>query len=145
LFLATDIYGNEEKLSHSADEFLLETILNRWKEKDYIPLFVSEGNTTEKFHAITRSNYLNTIYDSILGKINGSLVIYGWSASEQDEHIFNAIDHRYITDIAVSVHTENPHWESYCDRIADRIALTHNLRNINPCFFDSKCEGCWIF
>jgi len=145
LFLATDIYGNEEKLSRSEDEFLLETILTRWKEKDYIPLFVSEGNTVEKFHAITRSNYLNTIYDSILTKINGSLVIYGWSASEQDEHIFEAIDHRGITDIAVSVHTANPDCESYCNRIANRIDLTHNLRNVNLYFFDSQCEGCWIF
>jgi len=145
LFLATDIYGNEEKLSRSIEDYLLETILSKWTEKDYIPLFVSEGTTSEKFRAITRSNYLNTVYDSILTKINGSLVIYGWSASEQDEHIFNAIDHRGITDIAVSVHTENPHWESYCDRIEDRIALTHNLRDINLYFFDSRCEGCWIY
>lgn len=145
LFLATDIYGNEEKLSRSEDEFLLETVLSRWKEKEYIPLFVSEGNTKEKFHAITRSNYLNTVYDSILTKIKGSLVIYGWSASEQDAHIFDAIDHRGITDIAVSVHIKNPHWESYCEKIENRIASTHNLRNVIPCFFDSQCEGCWIY
>ena len=145
LFLATDIYGNEEKLIRSEDEFLLETILARWQEKDYIPLFVSEGNTTEKFHAITRSDYLNTIYDSILRKINGSLVIYGWSASEQDEHIFDAIDHRGITDIAVSVHTANPDWESHCAMIDDKFARTHNLRGANIYFFDSQCEGCWIY
>lgn len=145
LFLATDIYGNEEKLSRSENEFLLETILTRWQEKDYIPLFVSEGNTTEKFHAITRSNYLNTIYDSILRGIHGSLVIYGWSASVQDEHIFDAIDHRGITDIAVSVHTANPGWESYCEMIEDRFARTHNLRGSKIYFFDSQCEGCWIY
>jgi len=145
LFFVTDIHGNEEKLSRSKDEILLEVILARWKEKDYIPLFVSEGSTISKFHAITRSNYLNTVYDSILRRIPGSLVIYGWSASEQDDHIFNAIDHKYINDIAVSVHTENPNWESYCEKIENRIALTHNLRNVNLYFFDSKCEGCWIF
>jgi len=146
LFLATDIHGNEEKLSHSENEFLLDTILTRWKEKDYyIPLFVSEGHSMDKFYAITRSTYLNTVHDSVLTKIRGSLVIYGWSASEQDEHIFDAIDHKDISDIAVSVHTENPHWESYCERIANRIALTHNLKNVNLYFFDSKCESCWIF
>lgn len=145
LFLVTDIDGNEKKLSRYEDEFLLETILAKWREKDYIPLFVSEGNTIAKLHAIRRSNYLKTVYDSVLRRITGSLVIYGWSASEQDEHIFDGIDHRYITDIAVSVHTENPDWESYCDRIENRIALTHNLRNVNLYFFDSKCEGCWIF
>ncbi len=144
IFLATDIYGDETKLSRSLKDCLLETILSKWKEKDYIPLFVSEGTTTEKFRAITRSSYLNSVYDSVLAEIEGSLVIYGWSASEQDEHIFNAIDHEGITDIAVSVHTENPSWESYCDMIEDRIARTHHLRESNLYFFDSKCEGCWI-
>jgi hypothetical protein len=145
LFLATDIYGNEEKLSRTEDEFLLETILARWKEKDYIPLFVSEGNSPEKFRAITRSSYLNTVYDSILSKIRNSLVIYGWSASEQDEHILNAIDHRGITDIAVSVHTTNPDWESYCEKIEDWLAGTRHLKESKVCFFDSQCEGCWIY
>jgi hypothetical protein len=146
LFLATDVDGNEEKLSHSENEFLLETILTRWGEKDYyLPLFVSEGHSIDKFHAITRSNYLNTVYDSVLTEIRGSLVIYGWSAGEQDDHIFDAIDHRGITDIAVSVHTSNPQYESYCDMIGERIAQTHNLRNVNLYFFDSHCEGCWIF
>jgi hypothetical protein len=145
LFLATDIDGNEKKLSHDEDERLLETVLARWKERDYIPLFVSEGGTTEKFHAITRSDYLTTVYDFVLRRISGSLVIYGWSASDQDEHIFNAIDHKGITDIAVSVHTENPNWKSYCDRIEDRIAITHKLRDVDLHFFDSKCKGCWIF
>jgi len=144
LFLATDIYGDEVKLIRSRDDCLVETILSKWQEKDYMPLFVSEGTTTEKFRAITRSNYLNTVYDAVLTKISDSLVIYGWSASEQDEHIFNAIDYQDVTDIAISVHTENPNWESYCDRIEDRIARTYHLRESNLYFFDSECKGCWI-
>ena len=145
LFLAKDIYGDEVKLSHSSEDCLLETILSKWKGKDYIPLFVSEGTTTEKFRAITRSNYLNSVYDSALAEIKGSLVIYGWAASGQDEHIFNAIDHEDIADIAISVHTENPNWESYCVSIEDRIARTHHLRESNLYFFDSQCNGCWIY
>ncbi len=145
LFLATDIYNDEVKLSRSPEDYLLETVLSKWQEKDYIPLFVSEGTTTQKFHAITRSNYLNTVYDSVLAKISGSLVIYGWSASEQDEHIFDAIDHNGINNIAISVHTDNPKWESYCDKIENRIASTHHLRESKLYFFDSKCKGCWIY
>lgn len=144
LFLATNIYGDEVKLSRSTEDYLLETILSRWQENDYIPLFVSEGTTSEKSRAIARSGYLTTVYDSVLSKLSGSLVIYGWSASEQDEHIFNAIDQRDITDIAISVHTENSNWESYCDWIEDRIARTHHLRKSNLYFFDSECKGCWI-
>jgi len=145
LFLATDIYSDEVKLSRSIKDCLLEAVLSKWQEKDYIPLFVSEGSTTDKFRAITRSSYLNTVYDSVLTGISDSLVIYGWSASEQDEHIFDAIDHKDIPDIAISVHTKNPSWASYCGRIEDRIARTHHLRESNLYFFDSQCEGCWIY
>ena len=144
LFLVTDIDGYEEKLSRSKDGILLDTILNKWKEKDYIPLFVSEGDTTAKSKAIGRSNYLRAAYDT-LKKITGSLVIYGWSAGEQDEHILAAIDHKGISEIAVSVHTDSPHWESYCERMTDLIGSTHNLRGANLYFFDSKCKGCWVF
>ncbi len=42
LFLATDIYSDEVKLSRTTEDYLLETILSEWQEKDYIPLFVSE-------------------------------------------------------------------------------------------------------
>lgn len=145
LFLVTDIDGDEKKLSRHEDEALIETVLARWKEKDYIPLFVSEGDTTAKFHAITRSNYLRTVYDLVLRRMTGSLVIYGWSASEQDEHIFDGIDHKGITDIAVSVHTANPDWESYCERIDERFARTHNLRDSSIYFFGTQCDGCWIY
>jgi hypothetical protein len=145
LFLATDIYSDEVKLCRTEDDRLLNAVLTKWKEKDYIPLFVSEGTTLEKFHAITRSKYLNSVYDSVLTKLSGFLLIYGWSASEQDEHIIDAIDHKDITDIAISVHTKNPEWESYCSRIDDRIGRTHHLRESNLYFFDSQCKGCWIY
>ena len=144
LVLATDFSGDEVKLSRSKDDCLLETVLSKWQEKDYIPLFVSEGETKEKFRAITRSNYLNTIYDSVLTKLDGSVVIYGWSASEQDEHIFSGIDQPDINDIAISVYTKDPQWESYCDRLETRIAYTHHIRNSNICFFDAESKGCWI-
>ena len=145
LFLATDIYGDELKLSRSKEDYLLEEVLSRWQEKDYLPLFVSEGITSEKYRAIARSDYLSTVYDSILRKFSGSLVIYGWSASDQDEHIFGAIDHKDINGIAISVHTKNPQWESHCEKIEDRLARTRHLKEIPTFFFDSTCKGCWIY
>ena len=145
LFLVSDLYGDELKLSRTSDDYLLETVLSKWLEKDYIPLFVSEGTSTEKFRSITRSNYLNSVYESILSKRQGAIVIYGWSASEQDEHIFDALDHPGITDIAISVHVENPEHESYCDMIEYRLHQTHCLKQAKLYFFDSKSEGCWIY
>ena len=145
LFLVTDMYGNEEKVVRSERLILRDAVLERWKEKDHIPLFVSEGDTASKLRAITRSDYLSTVYDSVLRTITGSLVIYVWSASDQDEHISDAIDHSGIDRIAVSVHTESQHWESYCERMTNRIRSTHHLRDVDVDFFDAKCEGCWIY
>ncbi len=145
LSLAVDPLGDEMKLSRSEEVYLLDRILLQWQEQDYIPLFVSEGESKEKFRAITRSGYLNTVYDSVLSRVSGSLVIYGWSASEHDDHIFNALDHKDITDIAVSVHTQNPNWESYCEGIEDRIASARHIRNANVEFFDAENNECWIY
>jgi hypothetical protein len=145
LFLASDLFGNEFKLSRTSDDYLLETVLSKWEEKDYLPLFVSEGTSREKFRSITRSNYLNSVYESILSRRQGSIVIYGWSASEQDEHIFEALDHTGVTDIAISVHVENPEHESYCDMVEYRLRHTQHLKQAKLYFFDSRSEGCWIY
>jgi len=145
LFLATDIYNDEVKLCRTEKDCLLDTVLSKWKEKDYIPLFVSEGTTSEKFRAITRSSYLNTVYDSVLSRLSDSLVIYGWSASEQDEHILKAIDNKNLKEIAISVYTKDPQWEDYCSRIETSISQTHHIKNADLCFFDAESKGCWIY
>ncbi len=145
LSLAIDQSGDEVKLSRSKEVYLLDRILKKWEAQDYIPLFVSEGESKEKFRAITRSSYLNAVYDSVLSRVSGSLVIYGWSASEHDNHIFNALDHKGVTDIAVSVYTQDPDWESYCEGIEDRIASARHIRNANVEFFDAENSECWIY
>lgn len=144
LVIATDFCGNEVKLSRSKEDCLLDAILSRWGDKDYVPLFVSEGDTREKLRAITRSSYLNTVYDSVLSRLKGSLAVFGWSGSEQDDHIFRAIDRGGISDIAVSVYTRDPDWESYCDRFDARIAQTRHIRHSGICYFDAESQGCWV-
>ena len=144
LFLASDIYGEEIKLSRVNDDRLLETITERWMEKDYIPLFVSEGTNTEKIHAIGRSGYLGSVYDNVLSGIRDSLAIYGWSISDQDDHILKALDHKGITDIAFSVFKGNKEWPSHCDAVKEKVSQTRFLKDAKLRFFDSQSEGCWI-
>ncbi len=87
LILATDFWGDEMKLSREEERFLLDTILHEWKQGDYAPLFVSEGNSEDKLRAIRQSKYLDTVYHDELGGGSESLVIYGWSIRDEDEHV----------------------------------------------------------
>jgi hypothetical protein len=66
------------------------------------PLFVSEGRSTEKMRSIRRSDYLSFGYQSLVDH-EGSLVIFGHSLSDADEHIIKAIRSGNSTRIAVGL------------------------------------------
>jgi hypothetical protein len=145
LFLATEPFTGEAKLSSLENKTLLETVLRMWEQENYIPLFVSEGTSKEKFAAITRNNYLNTVYDDVLPRMSKSLLIYGWSLSEQDDHIINAIARQYVDNIAISVYKGNKNWEEFCDFTEEKIKNKYKLAKCNVYFFDAESPGCWIY
>lgn len=149
LFLATDFSGNEVKLYSSDEHYLLETISSQWGKgdqiKDYIPLFVSEGNTKQKLSRIRQSNYLDTVYDSELSMLDESLVIYGWSVGKQDAHILDALAKGTLKEIAISVYKEDDDWKSNCDGVEKTIRKKRNLRDCKIYFFDAESKGCWIY
>lgn len=145
LFLATEPFTGEAKLNSSENQALLDTILKAWERDNYIPLFVSEGTSKEKFEAITRNNYLNTVYDDVLPILGKSLLIYGWSLSAQDDHIISAIARQYIADIAISVHKGNKRWEDFCNFAEEKIKSKPKLAKCNIYFFDAESPGCWIY
>lgn len=41
--------------------------------------------------AIRRSHYLTNVYEEVLPAIGDSLVVYGWSFDERNQHVLNAI------------------------------------------------------
>lgn len=146
LILATTSVGAEVKLK--ADEkLLLERILDIWKKEDYIPLFVSEGETDVKLEAIRRSNYLKTVYDREVEAKTDSLVIYGWSFGAQDEHILRGIIHKGVDRIAISVHTTSSNSEFFCSAVDYKIATMQltvkKKEKCKICFFDSESAGVW--
>jgi hypothetical protein len=147
LLLAVDQNGQEKKLTR-ANQFddLLVRITREWEEGEVSPLFVSEGATEQKKAAILRSAYLSAVYNEVLPWLGESLVIYGWSLGDQDEHILESI-FRYkgqIERIALSVYTEgesDP--QDYCNRVKEKI---HNFDpNSSVIFFDSASDGAWIY
>ncbi len=143
LVLARESWGRELKVSVTGSDYLLDTVLARWQTGNMTPLFVSEGDTRQKLAAIRRSSYLNSVYDGVLSNLGQSLVIYGWSASQQDDHIFRQLARANPKRVAVSVYTGDDEWELYCSTIRAQMHGYH-LHNCELYFFDAESPGCWI-
>lgn len=144
LFLATEPFGGEVKVSSSEKDYLLSSVLAKWQREDYIPLFVSEGTSQAKLRSITRNSYLNTVYDSVVAKLSDSLVIYGWSLGDQDQHILRALARGNLKEIAISVYVKDEHWKSYCDEVTHKLRGLPRIRNCTIRFFNAESKGCWI-
>lgn len=78
-------------------------------KKGRFPLIVAEGGTDQKFERIQRSNYLGHNYRS-LGKITGSLFVYGHSLAENDRHILQQIrKNTSLQNLFVSIYGDLNH------------------------------------
>jgi len=89
----------EKKITQKTDKALydrLEEILNN-EEKDVICVFQSENKIDE----INKSEYLKKAYNK-LSELNGSMVIIGWSLSDNDSHIFEQINKSNINTLYIS-------------------------------------------
>lgn len=145
LAVARDYLRDETKISVGAGAAgdLLDTITLRWSSGNYVPVFVSEGTSKQKVAAIRRSHYLTNVYEEVLPSIGDSLVVYGWSFDERDQHVLDAIAKNPPKRMAVSVFTGEPD--------GDQQAFCHNVLNLacrslpdtDVTFFDSRSPGCW--
>lgn len=141
LVFARDKIENERKISSGSGD-LLETILEKWLNGSYVPLFVSEGTSEQKIKSIQSSYYLSTIYREVLPELGKSLVIYGWGFGEHDVHIINRICVGGTRIFAVSVYPDGNE-EAYCNRVTQIIKDACNRENVEIVFFNAKSKGCW--
>lgn len=155
LILAESPFGAEVKLVRN-DEYILDTILDKWAIGNHTPLIVSESDSKHKLFAIERSNYLTNVYDRVLSELPETLVIYGWSFSDQDSHILKALDRSMpsllssssstkLKHLAISVHTSNPNHLASCERILKKLNSLHNFKRCSVMWFDSASKGSWIY
>lgn len=145
LSVARDYIGGETKIAVGAGAArdLLETITRRWSVGHYVPVFVSEGTSKEKVAAIHRSHYLTNVYEEVLPAIGESLVVYGWSFDERDQHVLDAISGNPPKRMAVSVFTGQPDGDqqAFCHHVLK--AAGRSLAGTTVTFFDSQSPGCW--
>lgn len=143
LVLATDQYGEECKISQTGYKNLLETVFDKWKSEDYIPLFVSEGTNKQKRRAIHRSHYLNVVYGSVFRDLGQTLVIYGWSMKKKDVHILKTIGKiKGLKSVAVSVHTSLRNHKK-CQDVKSRLRKVTENKKLQVKFFDAESAGKW--
>ena len=145
LALARNYFGNEEKISvgPGTASDLLETINLKWSSGNYIPVFVSEGISKQKVAAIRRSHYLTNIFEKVLPEVGVSLVVYGWSFHERDQHILEAIKANPPERLAVSVFMNQPHTDQqrFCHHVLG--LASQYFPDTSVTFFDSASPGCW--
>lgn len=119
---------------------LLDHILEEWESGEVVPLFVSEGTSDHKKRAIASSEYLARVFWEVIPSIEGPLVIYGWSISDQDDHILEQIKmaQPLLSRIAVSVYGQNQEDASRMQSKLEDAGFNELV------FFDSSSPGCWI-
>jgi hypothetical protein len=142
LSIVKDDSGQEWKVYCDSAHNLLNAVLSRWIN-NYRPLFVSEGETGRKMQAIRRSPYLKSVYERELTQVKNTLVIFGWSAGEQDSHILDAILKRRPRTIAIGIHDKSEDSVLRWDRFADEVRRYRGAASTEIVFFDSDSDGCW--
>lgn len=129
--------GSESKVAGGDFEPLLDAILDRWQSGTAAPLFICEGTSAHKKRAIESAAYLQRVFREVLPTLDESLVIYGWSMSDQDEHILHQLQRSNVIRVAVSVRDND---QAYAQRAEERMRSI-GIRNV--VFFDSASPGCW--
>ena len=135
LALARDVSDEEHKLRASSTK-LLDAILTSWEDGKVLPVFVCEGTSDHKLRSINGSSYLGRVYLNGFEEIQESVVIYGWSMGEQEQHIVDQILSQQPKAVAVSV------WNGNMDTVgrANQLFAGKVERLV---FFDAQSPGAW--
>lgn len=113
-------------------------------KKDFFPLFVSEGTSSEKLERIRHNDYLAKAYRSF-SEITGALFIYGHSLAENDEHYLKRIEKGKVSCVYVGIYGD-----PQTDANKQIIARANNFvsgrapsRPLQVKFFDAATAHVW--
>lgn len=122
------------KIKKPIDGWLLDSITEEISKNNY-PLFISEGKSETKLKAIKSNLYLNFCLDRFETNTDKSLIIFGQSLSDQDEHLVRIIDKTY-DKLAISIRGED--WQTIGELRAEKHRISSYLKKAKFEFFDSK-------
>jgi hypothetical protein len=115
---------------------IASTIINQKQ----LPIFVAEGTTVQKIRRINSVSYLKTCYDK-LSSLNGTVLIFGHSASDNDIHIYDAIFNSHKLDrILFCVHNVQRNWSTLREKLA---RFAERRKDIEFCYVDAASAHVW--
>ena len=122
---------------------LIEQIRNAL-QKNYFPLFVSEGTSAEKYERIRHNDYLAKAYRSF-SSIKGALFIYGHSLAENDDHYLRCIQKGKLSQLYVGLYGDpNSESNKFITRRAAQLTNGRSARNpLNVSYFDAASAKVW--
>lgn len=127
------------KEQYSDEGYLLENVNKRIGQGQY-PIFVAAGSSAQKLAQIRSNRYLANCYDR-LSNVEGSLVTFGFSFGESDDHIISALNKasrgtppNKLLSVYVGV---------YSDGDAQHIAAVSNKFRMKLSTFDAKTANLW--
>jgi hypothetical protein len=143
LALAADLAGTEFKV-HADGAALLDAVFDRWEAGDTTPVFVSEGTSEQKRAAIRRSPYLSTVYEEVLPDMGDSVVVFGWSLHENDDHLLDAVCRGVPRRFAVAVNPAAGELNEFQAMVRGKLGARLGRNRFELTFFDRTSQGCWI-
>lgn len=118
--------------------------IKRELEGGFYPLFVSEGDSKDKYSKIIHSGYLSRCVRSI-GNIGGSLFVHGHSFADNDDHILNFIPESKVKNLCISVFGDISSVENKAKlKKAEKLKGMRGDRNpLNIFFYQSESANVW--
>ena len=112
--------------------------------KDFYPLFVSEGTSAEKYERIRHNDYLAKAYRSFC-EIKGALFIYGHSLAENDEHYLKRIEKGKIEQVYIGLYGDpNSPGNKAITRRAEKMTNARRGRvALTVSYFDAATARVW--
>lgn len=123
---------------------LKNAIMDNISGRNY-PIIVAEGDAIKKMDKIYSKNYLRICYDKFRF-IKNDLVIFGFSFSNNDNHILDAItSNSYLTNMYVSLFADDVNQHFIVSKIVNMNKIRNNigLAPININFYDSSSAQVW--
>lgn len=134
------------KLTYSRTSIPLKQQIKENLDQEIYPIFISEGQSSEKKEKIIHNAYLNHNFRS-LQSVGGNLVIFGTLLKMNDEHIQDAICNNQCENIYIGLFDEDKDPTTLLPFItklkASPVHKGKKVINRNVFFFDSKSADVW--
>lgn len=129
----------EAKKRVRTGDTIIDDIENTIRRENQLPLFVAEGTRQQKIAKINSVPYLRHSYNQ-LKETDGSLFVFGHSASDNDVHIYRAIFLSRVTDLFFCVHDPDNNLDQIEEQLAPHI---RERADINIHYVSSETANVW--